>query len=177
MHDAAVVRVLKRAGHVAEDAEDLGRRERRGLAEAMPKRLAFDVRHCIEGQTARVARREYGDDVRLLERGCELDLPLEPLGADAGRELGREDLHDDLPAEPELVGEEDARHTTTAELTFDGVGSAEGRLELLANVRHRVRERKSDRQTYCWGLPLSAHWLGGRCFSAIHLPLCQHPAI
>ena len=68
---------------------------------------------------------------------AELDLALEPLGADAGGELGRQHLHDDLAAERGLVGDEDARHPAAAELALDGVGATERVLELVAKA-HRT---------------------------------------
>ena len=44
-------------------------------------------------------------------------------------DLGREHLDDDLPAEPRLLGEEDAAHPAAAELALDAVGVADHRLQ------------------------------------------------
>ena len=126
----------ERARDVAEDAQDVGDRERRLLGQPRAQRLALDERHRVVRQAVRVARREHGNDVRLLERRRRADLALEPLGADAGGELGRQDLDDDLASEPRLVGDEDARHPAAAELALERVGSTQRRLELGLKVRH-----------------------------------------
>ena len=55
-------------------------------------------------------------------------LPLVDLGAvhaDAGGELGEQDLHHHLPAQRRLVRHEHARHAAAAELALDGVVIAE----------------------------------------------------
>src|SRR5665647_1400221 len=70
----------------------------------------------------------------MLEPSGELDLALEALGGHAGAKVGGEDLHDDAPAESCIGGDEYARHAAGAELVLDGVGGAEGRLELRAEV-------------------------------------------
>ena len=79
---------------------------------------------------------EHGNDVRLLQRRRHSNLALEPLGADAGGELRREDFDDDLAAEADFVGDEDARHPAAAELALERVGSAQRRLELGLKVGH-----------------------------------------
>ena len=70
----------------------------------------------------------------MLEPSGELDLALEALGGHAGAKVGGEDLHDDAPAESCIGGDEYARHAAGAELVLDGVGGAEGGLELGAEV-------------------------------------------
>ena len=79
---------------------------------------------------------EHRDDVRLLQRRRHADLALEALGADSGGELRREDFDDDFAAEPDFVGDEDARHAAAAELALEGVGSTQRRLELCLEVTH-----------------------------------------
>jgi hypothetical protein len=71
--------------------------------------------------------------VRVLEAGGELDLALEALDVDGRARLGREDLDDDLPAEPGFLGEEDTAHPA-AQFLQDAVGPAEGGLEALLEV-------------------------------------------
>ncbi len=73
----------------------------------------------------------------VLEFGREVDLALEAVDAHARRQLGRQDLHDDRPLEPHLLGEEDPAHPTAAELALDGVPATEVGLQLLAELeRH-----------------------------------------
>ena len=111
----------------------------RAVAEPRAQRLALDERHRVERQAVRVARREHRDDVRVLQRGDRLDLALEPLDADALRELGRQHLHHDLALESRLLGHEDLRHAAAAEFALDGVAAAQGRLELVAQLSHGGR--------------------------------------
>jgi hypothetical protein len=70
--------------------------------------------------------------VWVLETGGELDLAAEPLGVDPGRELRRQDLYDDAPAELPLFGHEDATHPPAAELSLELVGIAEHGLQALS---------------------------------------------
>ena len=94
----------------------------------LAQRLALDERHGVVRHAVAVAGGEHGDDVGLLQPRGELDLAVEALGADVGCELGGEDFDDDEAIEPDLAGEEDARHAAAAELALDGVGAAD-RLE------------------------------------------------
>src|SRR5438132_1011144 len=63
-------------------------------------------------------------------------LELEPVGADARRQLGGQHLHHHLAAEPHFFREEYAAHAAAAELLVDSVRGAEGRLEAVAEVEH-----------------------------------------
>ena len=72
----------------------------------------------------------------MLQPGGELDLALEPLDVDSGAGLGRQHLDDDLPAQPGLLGQEDAAHAAAAQLLDDAVGVAEGGLEALLEIGH-----------------------------------------
>ncbi len=47
--------------------------------------------------TKSLARVEHGEDVRMLQPGGQLDLPLESLGAERGRQLGMQHLQGDGP--------------------------------------------------------------------------------
>ena len=58
------------------------------------------------------------------------------LGGDRGRELGREELHDHATSEPVLLGDEDARHATAAELALEGVTTGERLLQARSEVGH-----------------------------------------
>src|ERR1039458_4458192 len=79
------------------------------------------------------------DDIRVLQSGNGLDLALEPLDTDPLRQFGQQDLHHDLPLEPQLLGDEHARHPAAAKFTFQGVATAEGGLQLVAQLRRRQR--------------------------------------
>ena len=68
-----------------------------------------------------------------------LHLPLEALGAERPRHVGREYLHHDAATEAPLGREEDMRHPPATQLAIDRVRAAERCLELVAKrVGHRV---------------------------------------
>jgi hypothetical protein len=145
MDDPALVRVRQRAGDVAQHAHRLRNAHRARRSQARAQALALDERHRVEWHAGRFAGAEHGDDVRLLQRRGEPDLALEPLGADALRELGREELDDDFATEARLVGQEDARHAAAAELLLEGIGGAERRLQLRAQIHQRRRGAKGPK--------------------------------
>ena len=55
---------------------------------------------------------------------------------DAGGKVGRQDLHDDLPTEARVLGDENARHATAAKLTVEPVALAEAGLEAVPQIGH-----------------------------------------
>ena len=70
----------------------------------------------------------------MLEPGGELDLALEPLGAEGGGELGVEHLERDRPVVPEVAREIDRGHAPAAELALERVAVAQP----FAQSRYRV---------------------------------------
>jgi hypothetical protein len=68
----------------------------------------------------------YSQDVGMLKAGGELDLSLEALGAEAGCELGQQDLERDRAIVPEIMGEVDRGHPPPPELTLEHVAVAQG---------------------------------------------------
>ena len=73
----------------------------------------------------------------MLQSGGELDLPLEPLGAQRHSQLGVEHLERDRPVVPEVLGEEDRRHPAATELALDRVAVSE-RLARPLKLTHPV---------------------------------------
>ena len=126
---------------VAKDAHRLGDGERRLLADPAAQRLAGDERHGVVRHPGGVPGREERDDVGLLKRRRQLDLPLETIQAHLGRDVGREHLDDDLAAQPLLPREENARHPAAAELALDLIAAAEGGSERLEVGRHGISVR------------------------------------
>ena len=59
-----------------------------------------------------------------------------PCDRDRGRELVREDLHDDHSAEDVVPSDEYRRHPSTAKFAIEGVRGAEGTLELVSENGH-----------------------------------------
>ena len=131
---AMSMRVVERIGHLAGDSQRLIYRQLRLVPETRSQRLALDERHAVLEQTVALAGAQKRNRVRVTQGGGELNLTPEPLGADGGGELRREDLHDDAPSERRLHRGEDAAHTRTPELALERVGGAQGVLELVAEV-------------------------------------------
>ena len=65
--------------------------------------------------------------MRVLEPRGEADLAQEPVGADAGGQLGPEHLDGDRPVVAEILGAIDHRHAAPAELTVEAVAVGEVR--------------------------------------------------
>ena len=104
-----------------------------------------DERHRVVRHAVHLPRREHGHDVRMLQPRRELDLALEPLGVDAGQQLRRQHLHDDVPPQRLLARHEHARHAAAAELALDRVRRAERVLQLVAKG-HWAGEGDGDAQ-------------------------------
>ena len=136
MDDAALVRVRERHRHVAENVGAIGDRDLRPGLEQLAQRSAFDERHREERHTVRFAGGDDGNDVRILQLGDELDLAMKAVEADAARQVGREELDDDLSIEASLGREEDVTHPAATELALDVVLGAERGLEAVAKLGH-----------------------------------------
>src|SRR5207237_6262685 len=93
-----------------------------------------------------LARGEEGHDVWMLELGRKEDLALETFERDLRRGLRREHLDHDLAVERGLLGDEHARHPTAAEFALERVASAQGRLQLVAQIRRRQASVRSLRR-------------------------------
>jgi hypothetical protein len=65
----------------------------------------------------------------MVESGNDADLAQEAVGAEAGSQLGMQDLDRDLPAVPQVLGEEHRGHAAAADLRLDGVAVRECKLE------------------------------------------------
>ena len=65
----------------------------------------------------------------MLEPGGELDLALEPLGAERGCHLRVQHLEGHLALVLEIAGEKNRRHAAPAELALDEVAAGQGGLE------------------------------------------------
>ena len=72
----------------------------------------------------------------MLQRGRQHDLALEAVDGNAGCQIVRQHLDDDLTPKRIVGGHEDDRHATTTKLPLDGVARAESSLQIFANVSH-----------------------------------------
>ncbi len=88
----------------------------------------------------------------MVERGGDLDLPLESSAFDRRRRLRRQHLDDDLASEPRLFRPEDVAHPAAAEFTLDAVTVAEGELQACRADRPTesfgaaVKDARKDRR-------------------------------
>ena len=144
MDDAAAVRVDERARDVLENAHRFAHGER-AARQPRAQRLALDERHDEERQPhaagPAVAGRgfagaQHRHDVRMLQRGREHDLALEPVDRDGGRELERQHLDDDRATERVVARDEHGRHAAAPELSLEGVAGAQGSLEFVSKNGH-----------------------------------------
>ncbi len=134
MHDALSVRVGESAGDIAQYAQALLERNR-ALQDAHAQRLPAHERHRKVWEPAhRLTGTEYRYDVRLLERGRELDLPGESCRREFVGELRWQHLHDDFPAERFVASHEHAGHSTRAQLPLYRIVAPERLLELIEEV-------------------------------------------
>ena len=61
-----------------------------------------------------------------------------------------EHLERDRPVVPQVLSEENRRHAAAPELTLEGIGSSQGRLQLGAQVRQTARLLKGQRNVPGW---------------------------
>ena len=94
------------------------------------------MNHKPTGGFARVVHRQ---DVRVLEAGRELDLVLEPLGAERRRDVGVEDLERYEAVVLEIAGQVDRSHPAAAELPIEGVTVAKRVSERCCCLGHGRR--------------------------------------
>jgi hypothetical protein len=158
MDHAFAMRIRERVSELAHQADGIAEGQRPFAPEPLPQRLALHEGHREVRQPLDVPGAEERHHVGVLEPGGEPDLALEALGREAGGELGGQHLHHDPACQPRIRSEEDARHAAAAELALEGVGAAQRRLQLLAqlgahedppevsgaNIRRRSRARQCD---------------------------------
>src|SRR5439155_19388361 len=95
-----------------------------------------DERHREVQQAVFRRRGEQRNDVRVLEPRRELNLTVEALGAQASRDVGRQDFDDDLASERDVVDKKDARHAAAAQLPLDAISVTQAGLEPVVELGH-----------------------------------------
>ena len=120
----------------------------------------------------------------MLQRGGELDLLQEPLGAQHGGELGMQDLERDPAAVPNVFGEVDGRHPALTQLTLDAVTVRESARESVDQVcrtmPHAPRKgrNRSGRQRLSQDAVRGPGRIPAALLSVIHChrrAACQYP--
>ena len=126
---SAPVGAVEGVGDFPGQADGLLQRELPPLLEPVAQRLALDPGHGVPEEPAGIAGVEHRQDVGVVEAGGDPDLAEEPLGAEAGGQLGAHELDGDRALVPEVAGAVDRGHPALAELLLD-----------LVAVTERVRE-------------------------------------
>jgi hypothetical protein len=130
--DALPVGDLQRGGDVGGDAQRIIDRELTLTLELRAERLPLDVRHRVPRERRPVAVRgddtriQNGQDARMLDRGGELHLARESIGADRAGERGLQHLDCDPVFSAHLRRQPYGRHAAAAELSLDVVAGGEG---------------------------------------------------
>ena len=125
MDDASLMRVGERSGDIAKEAHALTDWQDAVAGKPVAEGSSLDERHRVVGVPRGPTGGEQRNDVRLLQRGRELDLALEAFRVDPLGQLGVQYLDDDRTPESALVSEEHTGHSSAAELAVEGVGGAE----------------------------------------------------
>jgi hypothetical protein len=60
----------------------------------------------------------------MLKSCSNVDLPAKAISVEGSSDIGRENLHDDLPVELELRRDKDTRHARSAQLAIDAITGA-----------------------------------------------------
>ncbi|MND00914.1 hypothetical protein D3C83_197000 [compost metagenome] len=68
----------------------------------------------------------------MLQLGGVMHFGAEPLDAEAGHQVGRQELDDDLALEEIFAGHEDARHASARNLPDHVIAGPESRLQVVA---------------------------------------------
>ena len=125
MDDAALVRVGERARDVAQDRRPL--RRRAAAAARMRARSDSPSTNGIVkyGSPSVSPALSTGTMCGCWSRAASRISRWNRSTVDAGRELGRQHLDDDSPAEARVFGDEHARHAAAAELALEAVALAE----------------------------------------------------
>ena len=132
--DALAVGMFERAGHLAGDADGVGHGQHPLALQPVSQGLPRHVRHHVVEQPVGLAGVEERQDVRVGQSCRELDLALEALGADAGREFRAEHLDGDVTVVFEVVGEVDGGHAALAQLPLEAVTAGEGVPKLVRRI-------------------------------------------
>ncbi len=95
------VGMVECGGHIAGDGEGPVHRELALPLQRLPQRLAPDVGQDVPQQAVVLAGVYQGEDVRMIELGCQPDLGQEAFPAEDRGQLGAEQLQSNLAVVPE----------------------------------------------------------------------------
>ena len=131
MHHAVGVGIRHGVGDVAQHADRLGDRELADALEPLAQRRAVDKGHHIEELPGGLPRIVQRQDMRMRERGGDVDLSHEAVGAEQGPKLFAQDLDRHLSVVLEVLGEVHGGHAASPELAIEPVAVGERSGELI----------------------------------------------
>ncbi|MBK6458003.1 MAG: hypothetical protein IPF87_18270 [Gemmatimonadetes bacterium] len=139
MHHLPAMGIVERAGDRRGDTNGLVDPELLLALDALPQRLACDIRHHIEQQPRDFSRVKQRQQMWMLQIRGDADLSQKALDAQHGAELGAQHLERHLAVVPQVVGEVDGRHPAGPDLSIDAIPLTQARLESLSHV-HEIRD-------------------------------------
>ena len=136
MHQAVLVRVGQRVGHVVQQPHHVADGELGFLLQPLAERLAFLVRHDVEEKSVGFAGVIERQDVRMVKLGGHLDFAHEAVGAEGRRQVRLQHLHRHLAVVLEVLGQVHRGHAADAEFAFDAVAVGQRRDKPGKGVGH-----------------------------------------
>ncbi len=124
--DPVPVGELEGTSGFGRDPERLDEGKLAVAAETLAEALPFHIGHREPEVAPDLSRIEYRQNVRMLQPGRELDLALESLRTERGRDRGQEHLERDEALMLDVAGEIHRRHAASAELALDEVAIGQG---------------------------------------------------
>ena len=139
VHNPVPVRVVQRGRDRARHLECLLEGERRLALQPLAQRLPFHVGHDVVEQVVvdlpRVVQR---NDVGMLQARRDVDLPQEPLGPEADREVRMQHLDCHRAAVPAVLGHVHRRHAPAADLPLDAVPAGQRGADAIRLLVHQL---------------------------------------
>ena len=136
------VGVVERARDLAGDAQRFVQRKLALAIEPRAQRFAGDVRHHVVQLAVRLARVVDGEDVRVAQVRCELDLTAEALRAKSKAQFRKKHLDGDFSMEFEIPRQVDRGHCPVTELTLDLVMFGDAGFNAVELGRHTSGETR-----------------------------------
>ena len=144
MHRPMAMGVVERGTDGRRDVYRVGNGELVFAHQPRAEGFAVHKGHHIEQEPIGASGIEERQDVRVLQRSCELDLLEKALAAEDGGELGAEDLDGDFPAVLQVLGEVDGGHAAGAEFALDAVAVGQGVSEAARSFRFEQAAEVAD---------------------------------
>jgi hypothetical protein len=116
-----VVGILEGAGGLGGNPECILHWQLRLASQTVTETLPFDEGHGEPELPSRFPRVVNGEDMRVLQAGCEPNFSLETLRAECRSQLGMQHLKSHRSVVPPVMSEVDCCHPPAAELALDAI--------------------------------------------------------